>query len=146
VNLAQSPKSVTKVTIMDYFYTSLAEMMSKMTWRLCGRWCGDGVLKTCRWRGSHVALTWQPRGTDIAATWRWHGGHMALTWHHMVLTWLPCGADVAKFNTGIYKWWHHHIFSPLKCTTHNKYWPNNFNRISVHFKITISTHGSHLQN
>jgi hypothetical protein len=104
------------ITCRDDVEDDMAIMWQR-TWWLCCRWCGDGVLKTWHWRGGHVPLTWRPRG-----------------------------ADVAKFNTGIYKWWHHHIYSPLRCTTHNKYWPNNFYRISAHFKITISTHGSHLQN
>jgi hypothetical protein len=55
-------------------------IMWQMTWRLCGRWHGDGILRTCHWRGSHVALTWQPRGAHVAATWRWRGCHVAGRW------------------------------------------------------------------
>jgi hypothetical protein len=86
---------------------------------------------TWRWCFKNVSLTWQPRDADMAATWRCRGGRVALTWRSggtdvavgwhwrgccVAFTWLPRGAHVAKFNTNIHKWWHHHIFSPLPIT------------------------------
>jgi hypothetical protein len=101
---------------MDSLATSLIEMSWLLTWLPHG----DDVATTWRWRGFHMALTWLSRGADMAATWRWRGCHVAMTWMphgwRAALTWLPRGAHVAKFNTGIHKWWHHHIFSPRPIT------------------------------
>jgi hypothetical protein len=122
-------------------------MMWQMTWRLCGRWHGDDVLKTCHWRGSHVALMWQPRGDDVAATWRWRGSHVAMTWQprgddvaatrrwlgvHVSLAWQMMWQFVNRSNFNSYS------FQPIYILVYTHFSPYTFQPNTIAKKITKS--------